>query len=141
MSEIAREVREDKYSSEVRSSKTKSRACLHIQCTTEKEHNFSFLFLDVLVKRNSCNGSTTTTHSLLYNTVYRKPTHTNRYFHYTSHHPKYQKLIVAKTLLSRVNTHITDKTQKHSELQNIRSAKQKHCCSQRVSYKNHFSNF
>ena len=45
----------------------------------------------------------------------------NRYLHYTSHHPKHQKLTVAKTLLSRVNTHITDKTQKHSELQNIRN--------------------
>ena len=54
-------------------------------------------------------------------TIYRKPTHTNRYLHYTSHHPKHQKLTVAKTLLSRVNTHITDTTQKHSELQNIRS--------------------
>ena len=54
-------------------------------------------------------------------TIYRKPTHTNRYLHYTSHQPKHQKLTVAKTLLSRVNTHITDKTQKHSELQNIRN--------------------
>ena len=62
-----------------------------------------------------------TTQSLLSTTIYRKITHTNRYLHYTSHHPKHQKLTVAKTLLSRVNTHITDTTQKHSELQNIRS--------------------
>ena len=55
------------------------------------------------------------------NHFYGKPTHTNRYLHSTSHHPKHQKLTVAKTLLSRVNTHITDKTQKHSELQNIRN--------------------
>ena len=41
------------------------------------------------------------------------------YTYYMSHHPKHQKLTVAKTLLSRVSTHITDKTQKHSELQNI----------------------
>ena len=53
-------------------------------------------------------------------TIYRKPTHTNRYLHYASHHPKHQKLTVAKTLLSRVNTHITDKTRKHIQLQNIR---------------------
>ena len=39
--------------------------------------------------------------------------------HVTS--PQTSKLTVAKTLLSRVNTHITDNTQKHSELQNIRS--------------------
>ena len=94
--------------------------CSHIQFTIEKEHNFSLPFLDVLVKRNSRNGSITT-HSLLSTTIYRKPTHTNRYLHYTSHHPKHQKLTVAKTLLSRVDTHITDNTQKHSEPQNIRS--------------------
>ena len=94
--------------------------CSHIQFTIEKEHNFSLPFLDVLVKRNSRNGSITT-HSLLSTTIYRKSTHTNRYRHYTSHHPKHQKLTVAKTLLNRVNTHITDNTQKHSELQNIRS--------------------
>ena len=94
--------------------------CSHIQFTIEKEHNFSLPFLDVLVKRNSRNGNTTT-HSFLSTTIYRKPTHTNRYLHYTSHHLKHQKLTVAKTLLSRVNTHITDKTQKHSELQNIRN--------------------
>ena len=94
--------------------------CSHIQFTTEKEHNFSLPFLDVLVKRNSRNGCITT-HSLLSTTIYTKPTHTNSHLHYTSHHPKHQKLTVAKTLLSRVNTHIRDNTQKHSELQNIRS--------------------
>ena len=34
--------------------------CSHIQFTIEKEHNFSLPFLDVLVKRNSRNGSITT---------------------------------------------------------------------------------
>ena len=49
--------------------------CSHIQFTIEKEHNFFLFFLDVLVKRNSRNGNTTT-HSLLSTTIYRKPTHT-----------------------------------------------------------------
>ena len=110
--------------------------CLHIPFTIEKEHNFSLPFLDVLVKRNSRNGSTTT-NSLLSTTIYRKPTHTNRYLHYTSHHPKHQKLTVAKTLLSRVNTHITDNTQKHSELQNIRNTLRLNG----FFYQNHFSYF
>ena len=93
--------------------------CLHIQFTIER--NTTFLsFLDVLVKCNSCNGSITT-HSLLSTTIYKKPTHTNRYLHYTTYHPKYQKLTVAKTLLSRINTHITNNTQKHNELQNKHS--------------------
>ena len=95
--------------------------CSHIQFTVEKEHNFFLPFLDVLVKRSSRNGSITT-HSLLSTTIYRKPTHTNRYLHYTSHHSEHQKLTVTKTLLSRVNTHMTDNTQKHSELQNIHSS-------------------
>ena len=94
---------------------------MHIQFTIEKEHNFSLRFLDVLVKCSSRNGNTTAHSFLSTTTIYRKPTHTNRYLHYTSHHPKHQKLTVAKTLLSRINTHITDKTQKHSELQNIRN--------------------
>ena len=75
--------------------------CSHIQFTIEKEHNFSLPFLDVLVKRNSRNGNTTT-HSFLSTTIYRKPRHTNRYLHYTSHHPKHQKLTVAKTHTSRI---------------------------------------
>ena len=62
--------------------------CSHIQFTIEKEHNFSLPFLDILVKRNSRNGNTTT-HNFLSTTIYRKPTHTNRYLHYTSHHPKH----------------------------------------------------
>ena len=94
--------------------------CSHTQFTTEKKHNFSLSFLDVLVKRDSRNDNTTT-RNLLFTTIYRKPTHTNRYLHYMSHNPKHQKLTVSKTLLSRLNTHITDKTQKHSELHNIRN--------------------
>ena len=95
--------------------------CSHIQFTIEKEHNFSLPFLDVLVNRNSRNGNTTA-QCFLSTIIYRKPKHTYRYLRYTSYHPKHQKLTVAKTLLSRINTHITDKTQKHSELQNIRNA-------------------
>ena len=56
--------------------------CLHIQFTIQKEHNFS---LDVRVKRDSRNGSTTTTHSLLSATIYRKPTHTPTDIFTTSH--------------------------------------------------------
>ena len=85
-----------------------------------KRNTIFLSFLDVLVKLISRNGSITTD-SVLSTIIYRKPMHINRYLHCTSHHAKHQKLTVAKTLLNRVNTHITDNTQKHSELQNIRS--------------------
>ena len=80
--------------------------CSRIQFTIEKKCNFSLPFFDVLVKRNSRSGSITT-HSLLFSTIYRKPMHTNRYLHYTSHHPKHQKLTVSKTLLSRAGLTLT----------------------------------
>ena len=82
-------------------------------------------FLDVLVSRNVCKENHTTNTSLT-TAIYKKPTHTDRYLHYTSHHPKHQKLTVTKTLLNRVETHIshTDKNQKSGELRNIRSTLQ-----------------
>ena len=93
--------------------------CSHIHFTIEKKHNFSLLFLDILVKCDSRHGSITT-RSLLSITIYRKSMHTKIYRHYTSYHLKHQKHTVAKTL-SWINIHITDKTQKQSELQNVLS--------------------
>ena len=87
--------------------------CSHIQFTIANEHNFSLSFLDVLVSRNVCKENYTTNTSLT-TAIYKKSTHTDRYLHYTSHHPKHQKLTVTKTLLNRDETHIshTDKNQK-----------------------------
>ena len=56
---------------------------------------------------------------------------------YSVHHRKNQKLTVAKTLLSRVNTDISDKAM-HSELQNIRT---QYLATTLVFYQKHFSNF
>ena len=97
----------------------------HIQFTMENEHDFSLPFLDVLVSRDFCKESNTTNTSLT-TSIYKKPTHTDRYLHHTSHHPKHRKLTVTKTLLNRVETHIshTDKNQKSGELWNIRSTPQ-----------------
>ena len=96
--------------------------CSHIQFTMENEHDFSLPLLDVLVSRNVCKEN----HTSLTTAIYKKPTHTDRYLHYTSHHPKHQKLTVTKTLLNRVETHIshTDENQKSGELRNIRSTLQ-----------------
>ena len=59
-------------------------------------------FLNVLVTRQH-NGALTTT-------ICHKPTHTNRYLQFTSHHPRHHKLSVARSLHNRLNTHITDDT-------------------------------
>ncbi|KAK9874835.1 hypothetical protein WA026_005651 [Henosepilachna vigintioctopunctata] len=66
-----------------------------IQFTMEKEENGQLAFLDVLVKRRE-DGS-------LGHTVYRKPTHTDRYLHKMSnHHPK-QKRAVLRCLSQRAS--------------------------------------
>ena len=93
--------------------------CSHIQLTIEKEHSFSPPFLDVLIKRESRHRSITM-HSFLSTTVFSKSTHHQQIssLHVTSTQTS-EKLSVAKTLLGRVNAYITNRTQKHSELQKI----------------------
>ena len=54
--------------------------CKHIQFTKEVEFESSLPFLDVLVSRSGNNIS---------NQMHKKPTHTDRYLPYTSHHPKH----------------------------------------------------
>jgi hypothetical protein len=62
----------------------------HIKFTMEQDPDGKLSFLDTSVTRN--NGS------LLIN-VYRKPTHTDRYLDYNSHHDKQHKVSTAQTLL------------------------------------------
>ena len=97
--------------------------CSNIQFTMENEKNSSLPFLDVLVSRKVGNESNTTVIPLT-TSIYKKPTHTDKYLHYTSHHPKHQKLTVVKTLFNRVNTHISDNKLKHHEQLHIRSTLQ-----------------
>ena len=67
----------------------------HINFTIEHELNGKRSFLDTLITRN--NGS-------LFINVYRKPTHTDRYLDYNSHHGKQHKVSTAQTLLHRAAT-------------------------------------
>ena len=67
-----------------------------IQFTFEKETEDGKLpFLDVCLCRES-DGSVTTS-------VYRKPTHTNQYLPFDSHHPVAHKASVVRTLMSRAS--------------------------------------
>jgi hypothetical protein len=62
-----------------------------IQITVEREINGHLAFLDLNVHR--------TVEEKLETDVYRKPTHTDKYLSYDSHHPVSHKRSVAKTLL------------------------------------------
>ena len=74
-----------------------------IKFTKELEKSGQLAFLDVSIQQME-DGSLATC-------VYRKPTHTDRYLQYSSHHPVNQKVSVARTLFSRANT-ITSNNEK-----------------------------
>ena len=64
----------------------------HISFTIEEENNNQIAFLDTLVTRKDNN---------LIVEVYRKPTHTDRYLDFYSHHGKQHKISAAETSLYR----------------------------------------
>ena len=64
-----------------------------IQFTCEVEEDGQLPFLDVLLSKED-DGRISTS-------VYRKPTHTDHYLHFSSHHPQSHKQSVLRTLFSR----------------------------------------
>ena len=78
----------------------------NIKFTMEEESNGELAFLDTLLKRN--NGEI----SVL---VYRKPTHTDQYLHYSSHHQTSSKESVVSSLFNRAYSIITNKDDLHKE--------------------------
>ncbi|KFD64585.1 hypothetical protein M514_23187 [Trichuris suis] len=86
-----------------------------IAFTIEKEVDNKLPFLDVLVhRRGAC----------LRTTVHRKPTHSDRYLHFSSHHPVSVKRGVVTGMVDRAVT-ICDPKFLNSELQHIATALQK----------------
>ena len=65
----------------------------NIKFTMEEESNGELAFLDTLLKRN--NGEI----SVL---VYRKPTHTDQYLHYSSHHQTSCKESIVSSLFNSI---------------------------------------
>ena len=63
-----------------------------IKFTMEIENNNSIAFFDVLVSKNNCRLTTT---------VYKKPTHTDRYLNYRSNHHPFIKSGIIKCLRNR----------------------------------------
>ena len=86
----------------------------NIKFTQEQCTNNMLPFLDCLVKINS-NGSLSTS-------VFCKPTHTDQYLQFSSHHPLIHKLGVVRTLEHRANTLISDPDELQKEKEHIRKA-------------------
>lgn len=85
-----------------------------IKFTYETESDGKLPFLDThIVKKDD--GS-------LKLQVYRKPTHTDQYLNYTSHHPLHQKLGVIRTLYDRKESIVTDLEDKIEEEKKIEKA-------------------
>ena len=98
----------------------------NIKFTMEKESNGELAFLDTLLKRN--NGEI----SVL---VYRKPTHTDQYLHYSSHHQTSCKESVVSSLLNRAYSIITNKDDLHKENVRIKQVLKEHGYQESISSK------
>ncbi|XP_072020645.1 uncharacterized protein [Amphiura filiformis] len=86
----------------------------HIKFTSEPEVDGFLAFLDTKVLRNA-DGSVSIS-------IYRKPTHTDQYLHFDSHHPIAHKLSVIRTLFHRAEIAVTDPEERVKEVEHIKSA-------------------
>ena len=84
-----------------------------IQFTVEREINNEFPFLDVLISKKQ-DGN-------LRVIIYRKPTYTNRYLNFSSHHHHSQKPCVVSSLVHRAQWICTSE-ELPNELENIRES-------------------
>ena len=85
-----------------------------IKFTFEQEKDGCIPFLDTLIVKKS-NGTVKLQ-------VYRKPTHTDQYLSYHSHHPLHQKLGVIRTLFDRKDNIVTDDQDRAVEEQKVEDA-------------------
>ncbi len=84
-----------------------------VKFTFEEEDNNSIAFLDTLITKKS-DGS-------LKLSIYRKPTHTDQYLQFKSHHPLHQKLGVVRTLIDRKDSIVSEEADKKKESSYIES--------------------
>ena len=82
-----------------------------IRFTIEREINNILPFLDVKVTRLN---------DKLLTEVYRKPTHSNRYLNFKSHHSLQNKKSVIRTLINRAFSHSSNDRALLSEFQHIK---------------------
>ena len=82
-----------------------------IQFTLERETDRKLPFLDTCVQR--------TTDGKLETVVYRKPTHTDKYLSFNSHHPRGHKKSVVTTLLRRAENLASNNDARENECQYV----------------------
>ena len=85
----------------------------YIKFTREEEEDGTLPFLDTVIKRLG-DGS-------IKIEIYRKPTHTDQYLHFRSHHPLEHKLSVVKTLLHRSEI-VIDPVDRSEEVEHVKTA-------------------
>ena len=104
-----------------------------IKFTKELEKSGQLVFLDVSIQQME-DGSFATC-------VYRKPTHTDRYLQYSSHHPVNQKVSLARTLFSRANSITSNNEKKIEEFHQItKTLKNNRFHSNKCSFKKYLKN-
>ena len=86
--------------------------CGMIKFTNEEMQEQKLPFLDVKLIVNN-DGS-------LRLQIYRKPTHTDQYLMFDSHHPLEHKLSVIRTLLSRKDEIVTEESDRTEEEREIK---------------------
>ena len=94
----------------------------NIKFTMEEESNGELAFVDTLLKWN--NGEI----SVL---VYKKPTHTDQYLHYSSHHRTSCKESVVSSLFNRAYSIITNKDELHKENASVKATVKGECISRK----------
>ena len=82
-----------------------------IKFTIEEEKDGCLPFLDLLVSRANNKVKTT---------VYRKPTHSNRYLNFKSHHSMQNKKSVIRSLVNRAITHTSDENDLVNEINHLK---------------------
>ena len=89
----------------------------NIQFTVEKESSGQMPFLDVLLMREE-DGTVSTS-------VYRKPTHTDQYLAFESHHPMAHKRAVVRTLMHRAEALCSSGVSRAQEEKRLQEALEK----------------